>query len=338
MDIFFGNLYRILSGFRTDRLFRARDRPWISMNWIKSFWRGLTEKPDAPRITVQRRASAVLQGETIDPSFGNFTPRAVQVLSLARKEAIRLHHNFIGTEHVLLGLIALGDGTAVKVLKKMGISMETVQAGIERCVGMGPEQMVNDHVPYTPRVKKALALAAKQAKALHRTYVGTEHLLLGLLAEGDGVAARVLLNLNVNLEQTRDQILAELDPSRAFAPASAPAAEKPKTAPVTAGSMPPRPDRQPHYVLQQPAGEPVETTIRYDIYCADSGCGTVVYRNARFKSMKHLFPRSPSDALSGFVELEQADGRTLFVSRSSIIRFCAPGTTPGGEIVPGQKG
>jgi Clp amino terminal domain, pathogenicity island component len=307
------------------------------MNWIKSFWKGLTEKPDGPRITVQRRASALPPGPVDDPAFSNFTPRALQVLALARREAIRLHHHFIGTEHVLLGLITLGDGTAVNVLKKMGIDLETARTEVEKQVGIGLGQIVGENVPYTPRVKKALALAAKQARALNHTYVGTEHVLLGLLAEGDGVAARVLLNLNLNLEHTRDQILAELDPTGTSAPASVSAADKPATSPVTAGSMRPRPDKQPHYVLQQPAGEPVDTGKRFDIYCTDSGRGTAVYRNARFKSMKHLFQRSPTDPLSGFVELEQSDGQTVFVSRSSIVRFCAPGVTPGLETVPGPK-
>jgi hypothetical protein len=314
----------------------ARGLTMDSMNWIKSFWRGLTVKPDAPRIRVQQHA-AHLQVGAVDIRFNNFTPRALQVLALARKEAVRLHHNFIGTEHVLLGMITLGDGTAVKVIKKMGLNLDTTRAEIEKAVPLGPDLAQIENIPYTPRVKKTLALAANQAKKLNQDYVGTEHLLLGLLQEGDGVAARVLMQLNVNLEQTRELILTELDPANKPAPASAPAADKPKTTPVTAGSMPPRPDKHPHYVLQQPAGDPIDTARRYDIYCTEAGRGTVVYRSARFKAMKHLFQRSPTDPQSGFVELEQSDGQTVFVSRSSIVRFCAPGATPGSESVPGQK-
>src|SRR5436853_7458965 len=118
----------------------------------------------------------------------NFTPRAQQVLVLARKEAERLHHQFLGTEHVLLGILKLGQGTAVNVLQRLGLDLETIRAEIERKVGMGPEQPVQGSIPHTPRVKRVLSLAPKEAKALHHTYVGTEHLLLGLLLEGGGVA------------------------------------------------------------------------------------------------------------------------------------------------------
>ena len=145
--------------------------------------------------------------------MNNFTPRAQQVLALARKEAERFNHNFVGTEHLLLGLIKLGQGVAVNVLQKMGLDLETVRMEVEKQVGTGPDQKVVGNVPYTPRVKKVLALAAKEAKALNHTYVGTEHILLGLLREGDGVAARVLKNLDVDIEQTRQEILKELDPN-----------------------------------------------------------------------------------------------------------------------------
>jgi ATP-dependent Clp protease ATP-binding subunit ClpC len=148
-----------------------------------------------------------------DESLNNLTPRAQQVLALARKEADRFNHNFVGTEHLLLGLIKLGQGVAVNVLQKMGLDLETVRLEVEKQVGTGPDQKVMGNIPYTPRVKKVLALAAKEAKALNHTYVGTEHLLLGLLREGDGVAARVLKNLDVDIEETRKEILKELDPN-----------------------------------------------------------------------------------------------------------------------------
>src|SRR5208337_781224 len=147
-----------------------------------------------------------------DEAMSNFTPRAQQVLALARKEADRLNHNFLGTVHLLLGLIKLGQGVAVNVLQSMGIDLETVRMAVEKQVGTGPDQKMIGNIPYTPRVKKVLALAAKEAKALNHTYVGTEHILLGLLREGDGVAARVLKNLDVDIEQTRQEILKELDP------------------------------------------------------------------------------------------------------------------------------
>src|SRR5213592_852113 len=145
--------------------------------------------------------------------MNNFTPRAQQVLALARKEADRFNHNFVGTEHLLLGLIKLGQVVAVNVLQKMGLDLETVRMEVEKQVGTGPDQKMIGNIPYTPRVKKVLALAAKEAKALNHTYVGTEHILLGLLREGDGVAARVLKNLDVDIEQTRQEILKELDPN-----------------------------------------------------------------------------------------------------------------------------
>src|SRR5437763_22836 len=148
-----------------------------------------------------------------DEAMNNFTPRAQQVLALARKEADRFNHNFVGTEHLLLGLIKLGQGVAVNVLQKIGLDLETVRMEVEKLVGTGPDQKMIGNIPYTPRVKKVLSLAAKEAKALNHTYVGTEHILLGLLREGDGVAARVLKNLDVDIEQTRQEILKELDPN-----------------------------------------------------------------------------------------------------------------------------
>src|SRR5712675_1634804 len=145
--------------------------------------------------------------------MNNFTPRAQQVLALARKEADRFNHNYVGTEHLLLGLIKLGQGVAVNVLQKMGLDLETVRMEVEKQVGSGPETKMVGNVPYTPRVKKVLALAGKEAKALNHSYVGTEHILLGLLREGEGVAARVLKTLELDIERTRNESLKELDPN-----------------------------------------------------------------------------------------------------------------------------
>ncbi|MDD5261611.1 MAG: ATP-dependent Clp protease ATP-binding subunit [Methylacidiphilales bacterium] len=145
--------------------------------------------------------------------MNNFTPRAQQVLALARKEADRFNHNYVGTEHLLLGLIKLGQGVAVNVLQKMGLDLETVRMEVEKQVGSGPDTKISGNIPYTPRVKKVLALAGKEAKNLHHSYVGTEHILLGLLREGDGVAARVLKTLDVDLDRARNEVLRELDPN-----------------------------------------------------------------------------------------------------------------------------
>jgi predicted dehydrogenase len=155
------------------------------------------------------RAGISVPEETIS----NFTPRARQALALAGKEAERFNHNFVGTEHLLLGLIALNQGVAVTVLRKLGLELERVRMEIEKQVGTGPDQKIIGNIPYTPRSKKTLALASKEARNLNHTYVGTEHILLGLLREGDGVAARVLEKLNINVEETRQEILRELDPN-----------------------------------------------------------------------------------------------------------------------------
>ncbi|HPR69468.1 MAG TPA: ATP-dependent Clp protease ATP-binding subunit [Kiritimatiellia bacterium] len=145
--------------------------------------------------------------------MNNFTPRAQQVLQLARQEADRFNHGYIGTEHLLLGLIALGEGVAVSVLRRMGLDLDTVRLEVEKAVGVGADMKTVGNVPYTPRVKKVLALAGTEARAMNVDFVGTEHILLGLLREGEGVAARVLANLNVDVEQTRQAVMKELDPN-----------------------------------------------------------------------------------------------------------------------------
>lgn len=240
--------------------------------------------------------------------MANFTPRAQQVLALARREAERFHHNFVGTEHLLLGLIRLGQGTGVAVLGKMGLDLEAVRLYVEKQVGPGPDQKGSGLIPYTPRVKKVLALAAKESKALHHSYVGTEHILLGLLREGDNVAARVLTNLGLNTEETRQNVLKELDPNYSPTPDDT--------------AMPQKEESQ----KAQP--ETVDISKRYDVYCRE-GDHQVVYRNALFKGAKTLFPRGEFDPFSEYMELEQADGQTIFVSRSSVIKFCEHGKTPG---------
>jgi ATP-dependent Clp protease ATP-binding subunit ClpC len=142
----------------------------------------------------------------------NFTPRAQQVLQLARKEADRFNHGYVGTEHILLGLIALGHGVAVNALQALGIDLASVRMEVEKAVGTGPETKTIGNIPFTPRAKKVLALSASEARGLGHSYVGTEHVLLGLLREGEGIAARVLENLGVDLDETRYEIMKTLDP------------------------------------------------------------------------------------------------------------------------------
>ena len=132
---------------------------------------------------------------------------------MARKEADRFNHGYVGTEHLLLGLIALGQGVAVNVLQRMGVNLEQVRLEVEKAVGVGPETKTVGNVPFTPRVKKVLALAGSEARALNHAYVGTEHILLGVLREGEGVASRVLKNLGIDLDKARIEVMKELDPN-----------------------------------------------------------------------------------------------------------------------------
>src|SRR5215472_15858827 len=119
-------------------------------------------------------------------------------LALALKEARRFNHAYVGTEHLLLGLIKLGQGVAVNVRQRMGLDLERARMEVEKHVGPSPETKMVENIPYTPRAKKVLALAGKEAEALNHSYIGTEHILLGLLREGEGIAARVLRSLGVD--------------------------------------------------------------------------------------------------------------------------------------------
>ncbi|MBN9377604.1 MAG: NDP-hexose 4-ketoreductase [Chlamydiales bacterium 38-26] len=143
--------------------------------------------------------------------FDKFTNRAKQVIKLAKKEAQRLNHNYLGTEHVLLGLLKLGQGVAVNVLRNLNIDFETVRNEVEKLVGYGPEIQVYGDPALTGKVKKVFEFANEEAANLNHNYVGTEHLLLGLLRQTDGVAAQVLENLNVNLKEVRKEVLKELE-------------------------------------------------------------------------------------------------------------------------------
>lgn len=143
--------------------------------------------------------------------FDKFTNRAKQVIKLAKREAQRLNHNYLGTEHVLLGLLKLGQGVAVNVLRNLNIDFETVRSEVEKLVGYGPEIQVYGDPALTGKVKKVFEYANEEAANLNHNYVGTEHLLLGLLRQTDGVAAQVLENLGVNLKEVRKEVLKELE-------------------------------------------------------------------------------------------------------------------------------
>jgi Clp amino terminal domain, pathogenicity island component len=160
--------------------------------------------------------------------FERFTDRARKVVVLAQDEARVLEHNYIGTEHVLLGLIAEGHGVACKALESLGIGLETVREQVEAAVGRG-KKAGSGHIPFTPRAKRVLELSLRESLQLGHNYIGTEHILLGLIAEGDGVAAQVLVGLGANAEVTRRKVLEVLEshqikiatsgPRRVLAPA-----------------------------------------------------------------------------------------------------------------------
>jgi hypothetical protein len=137
--------------------------------------------------------------------FQRFTDRARRVMVLAQEEASRLDHNYIGTEHILLGLISEGQGVAGRALDSLGISLDTVRQQVEEIIGRG-QQTPSGHIPFTPRAKHVLELSLRESKQLGHNYIGTEHILLGLVREGDGVAAQVLVKLGADLKRVRQQV------------------------------------------------------------------------------------------------------------------------------------
>ncbi len=139
--------------------------------------------------------------------FNRFTERARKVIIFAKEEARSFNHDYIGTEHLLLGLVKEGEGVAAAVLQKLGVDLETIRIEVEKLVQPGPQTQVMGDIPFTPRSKKALELSAEEARALGHNYIGTEHLLLGLVKEGEGMAYRVLLNLGLDLERLRAEIM-----------------------------------------------------------------------------------------------------------------------------------
>jgi len=139
--------------------------------------------------------------------FNRFTERARKVIVFAKEEARRFNHDYIGTEHLLLGLIREGEGVAAAVLQKLGLDLETIRIEVEKMVQPGPQTQVLGDIPFTPRSKKALELSAEEARSLGHNYIGTEHLLLGLVKEGEGMAYRVLLNLGLDLARLRNEVM-----------------------------------------------------------------------------------------------------------------------------------
>ena len=138
--------------------------------------------------------------------FERFTDRARRVVVLAQEEARMLNHNYIGTEHILLGLIHEGEGVAAKALESLNISLEAVRQQVEEIIGQG-QAAPTGHIPFTPRAKKVLELSLREALQLGHNYIGTEHILLGLIREGEGVAAQVLQKLGADLNRVRQQVI-----------------------------------------------------------------------------------------------------------------------------------
>ena len=159
-----------------------------------------------PVGTVERGALIRLHERRIPTVFERFTDRARRVVVLAQEEARLLNHNYIGTEHILLGLIHEGEGVAAKALESLGISLEAVRAQVEEIIGHGG-QAPSGHIPFTPRAKKVLELSLREALQLGHNYIGTEHILLGLIREGEGVAAQVLVKLGADLSRVRQQVI-----------------------------------------------------------------------------------------------------------------------------------
>ncbi|MEA3306296.1 MAG: Clp protease N-terminal domain-containing protein, partial [Elusimicrobiota bacterium] len=136
-----------------------------------------------------------------------FTERAQRVILIAQEEAKRLNHDYVGTEHILLGLVALGEGVSAQVLTNLNVDIRKVRSEIEKIVGTGDNMMLLGEIPFTPRAKKVLEYAVEEAQHMGHTYIGTEHILMGLIREEEGVAARVLDNLGLKLETVREEVM-----------------------------------------------------------------------------------------------------------------------------------
>ena len=138
--------------------------------------------------------------------FERFTDRARRVVVLAQEEARRLNHNYIGTEHILLGLIQEGEGHAAKAIEELNINIDSVRSEVVEIIGEG-QQSPSGHIPFTPRAKKVLELSLREALQLGHNYIGTEHILLGLIQEGEGHAAKAIEELNINIDSVRSEVV-----------------------------------------------------------------------------------------------------------------------------------
>ena len=184
--------------------------------------------------------------------YERFTDRARKVMQLANQEAQRFNHEYIGTEHILLGLVKEGSGVAANVLKNLDVDLRKIRLEVEKIVQSGPDMVTMGKLPQTPRAKKVIEYAMEEARNLNHNYVGTEHLLLGLLREQEGVAAQVLMNLGLKLEDVREEVLnllgtaskvAKRRPRRAAADPAAKARARRRPSTVSAATSPNWPSR-----------------------------------------------------------------------------------------------
>src|SRR5690606_30065097 len=159
-----------------------------------------------PHDRADRVGSRIRHSHERRHMFERFTDRARRVVVLAQEEARLLNHSYIGTEHILLGLIHEGEGVAAKALESLSISLEAVRNQVEEIIGQGGSSP-SGHIPFTPRAKKVLELSLREALQLGHNYIGTEHILLGLIREGEGVAAQVLVKLGADLSRVRQQVI-----------------------------------------------------------------------------------------------------------------------------------
>src|ERR1700742_2363380 len=188
--------------------------------------------PIGPRAAGRLKYELEREAVTV---FERFTDRARRVLVLAQEEARLLNHSFIGTEHILLGLIHEGEGVAAKALESLGISLEAVREKVEETIGPAGSSTTGSP-PFTPRAKKVWELSLREALQLGHNYIGTEHMLLGLVREGEGVAAQVLVSLGADLSRVRQQVIQLLSGYQAAGPEKATAGSSPGAQDVPAGS------------------------------------------------------------------------------------------------------
>ena len=209
--------------------------------------------------------------------FERFTDRARRVVVLAQSEARLLLHNYIGTEHILLGLIHEGEGVAANALESLGVSQEAVRQQVEEIIGQG-QTPPTGHIPFTPRAKKVLELSLREAIQLGHNYIGTEHILLGLIREGEGVAAQVLVKLGAGLDRVRHQVIQLLsgytgDPaaSPTRSPVEDPKPTDPQAWPVCPRCRASLTETARYTILDVPTPEGDDTRAVPFAYCSNCG-------------------------------------------------------------------